>query len=168
MAVPGIAVSVSHDDAKIRAVLLNLIALGRDNKDAMRDIATLGENSTRERFRTEIGPDGRRWKPSIRVQISGGRTLTKDGHLGDSITSHSGRDFAEWGVNRIYAAIHQFGGVIKPRNASSLRFKLANGAFVTTKSVTIPARPFLGINAGDEADILDILQMRIQGIINAG
>lgn len=168
MALPGISIRIEHDDAKIRAKLLNLIAFGRNQQDAMRDIATLGENSTRERFRTEIGPDGRRWKSSLRVQISGGRTLTRDGHLGDSVNSRSGRDFAEWGVNRIYAAIHQFGGTIKPKSASSLRFKLANGAYVSTKSVTIPARPYLGIDAGDETDILDILQSRIQGIINAG
>ncbi|SOD42327.1 phage virion morphogenesis protein [Nitrosovibrio sp. Nv4] len=168
MAVPGIAIRMEHNDAKIRAKLLNLLAFGRDQSDAMRDIAILGGSSTRERFRTEVGPDGKRWKPSLRVQISGGRTLTQDGHLGDSINIRSGRDFAEWGVNRIYAAIHQFGGKIKPKSAASLRFRLANGAFVSAKSVTIPARPYLGIDAGDEADILDILQSRIQGFVNAG
>jgi phage virion morphogenesis protein len=166
MAVPGISIRIEHDDAQIRAKLLSLIAFGRDPSPAMRDIATLGENSTRERFRTEIGPDGKRWKRSIRAQISGGRTLTESGHLGDSISSRFGRDFAEWGVNRIYAAIHQFGGVIKPKNASSLRFQLAGGEFVSTKSVTMPARPYLGISSGDESDILDILEQRIKGALD--
>lgn len=164
----GVSIRLEIDDARIRSTLQRLIDTVADPSDAMRDIAMLGESSTRERFRTEIGPDGKRWKPSLRAQIKGGRTLTMDGHLGDSLSSRFGRDFAEWGVNRPYAAIHQFGGVIKPRQAKALRFRLANGGFVTTKSVTIPARPYLGISAADEADIVDILQRRIQGALDAG
>jgi len=145
------------DDAQIRAGLMNLIALGRDASPAMADIAALGENSTRMRFRSEIGPDGVRWKPSLRAQLAGGRTLTKDGHLAASISSGHGRDFAEWGVNRIYAEIQQFGGVIKAKGGA-LRFRLANGAFVTVRQVRIPPRPYLGVSDDDGAGILDILQ----------
>ena len=39
----------------------------------------------------------------------------------------------------IYAAIHEFGGVIKAKNAP----KTKSGDWVRTKSVTIPARPYL-------------------------
>lgn len=163
----GISASIIVDDARIRAKLLNLIAFGKDQSEAMRDIATLGENSTVNRFtNTQIGPDGKPWKRSIRAQITGAKTLTVDAHLRDSISRSSGRDYAEWGANRIYAAIHQFGGTIKPKRASALRFRLANGAFVSTKSVTIPARPFLGISPDDESDILNILRARIAGIVD--
>ncbi len=168
MAVPGVSIRIDHDSAQIQAKLRKLIALGSDLSGIMQDIATLGEASTRERFNTEIGPDGKRWKRSIRAQINGGKTLTQDGHLGDSIGKSSGHDFAKWGVNRVYAAIHQFGGTIKPKRAKTLRFKLANGEFISTKSVTMPARPYLGISAGDEADIMDLVQARIQGVLNAG
>jgi phage gpG-like protein len=44
-----------------------------------------------------------------------------------------------------YAAIHQFGGTIKPVNAKVLRFKLPSGQWVSVKQVTIPARPFFPI-----------------------
>lgn len=145
----GISIRVEHNDQLIRGALLNLIALGQNPAEAMRDIATLGENTTRERFRTETGPDGVRWRPSLRVQINGGRTLTKDGHLGDSVSSRSTSKYAEWGVNRIYAAIHQFGG----QAGRGLRTKIV-------------ARSYLGISPGDETDILDILWRRIDGLLS--
>lgn len=148
------------DDAQVLASLRNLIALGRDASPAMRDIAAHGESSTRMRFRTETAPDGTPWKPSLRARITGGRTLTQDGHLSGSISGRHGRDYAEWGVNRIYAAIHQFGGVIAAK-AGSLRFRLFGGGFATVKSVTIPARPYLGVSDDDKVDILDIIQARI-------
>lgn len=159
----GIIIRAEITDNGIRAKLTALIALGRNPSDAMRDIATYGESSTRERFRMQIGPDGNRWKPSLRVQLHGGKTLTKDGHLAGSITSHSSSKFAEWGSNRIYAAIQQIGGEIKAKFAATLRFRLANGAFVSAKKVTIPARPYLGVNDENASDILDILQARIEG-----
>ena len=142
----GIIIRAEITDNGIRAKLTALIALGRNPADAMRDIATYGESSTRERFRMQIGPDGNRWKPSLRVQLHGGKTLTKDGHLSGSLTSRSSSKFAEWGTNRIYAAIHQLGG-----NAGrGLRSKI------------VP-RPYLGVNDENDSDILDILQARVEG-----
>lgn len=142
----GITIRAEIEDGGIRKKLAALIALGRDPSPAMRDIATYGENSTRERFRMQISPSGERWKPSLRVQLHGGKTLTKDGHLAGSISSRSGRSFAEWGSNRVYAAIHQLGG------------KAGRG-----RKVTIPARPYLGMNDENAADIMDLLQARIEG-----
>lgn len=159
----GITLRAEINDNGIRAKLTTLIALGRNPSGAMRDIATYGESSTRERMDLQLGPDGNRWKPSLRVQLHGGKTLDDSGHLISSITSRSSSNVAEWGTNRIYAAIHQSGGTIKPKFATSLRFRLASGAFVSTRKVTIPARPYLGVNDENAADILDILQARIEG-----
>lgn len=149
------------DDSMIRGSLHRLLALSRDPAPAMRDIAAIGETTTRLRFRSQTGPDGQRWKPSLRAQLCGGRTLTKDGHLAGSISANAGRDYAKWGVNRIYAAIHQFGGIIRAKSAGALKFKLPGGGFAIVKSVRMPARPYLGINDADRNDILDILERRI-------
>jgi phage gpG-like protein len=46
-----------------------------------------------------------------------------------------------------YAAIHQFGGVIVPKNAKALRFKLPSGQWVTVKKVVIPPRPFFPVDS---------------------
>lgn len=45
------------------------------------------------------------------------------------------------GTDRIYAAVHQFGAVIRPKSARALAFKLS-GQLVLAQKVTIPARPF--------------------------
>ena len=152
---------INVDDTEVRGALQRLLALGKNATPAMKEISALGESATRLRFRAERGPDGQRWKPSLRAQLVGGRTLTKDGHLAGSINASSGADFAEWGVNRIYAAIHQFGGVIRAKSAGGLKFRIPGGGFAVVKSVRMPARPYLGVNEDDRADILDVFQRHI-------
>jgi phage gpG-like protein len=46
------------------------------------------------------------------------------------------------GTNVVYAAIHEFGGTITPKNAKWLVFKIGD-QWVMTDSVDIPARPYL-------------------------
>ena len=53
------------------------------------------------------------------------------------------RTTARWGSNRVYARIHQLGGIITPRAGRVLRFMLGDRA-VFARRVTIPARPYLG------------------------
>lgn len=159
----GIGIEVKYDDARFRSALMGMIRLGYDPTDAMRDISIYGEASTRERFETETAPDGSSWKKSLRAEITGGQTLTESGHLGDSITRDYGRDFAAWGTNMKYARIHQLGGVIKPKAVGGkLRFRLANGEFRSVDQVTMPKRPYMGVNAADEAEILRLIENRIR------
>jgi HK97 gp10 family phage protein len=47
------------------------------------------------------------------------------------------------GTNVVYAAIHEFGGIIRARKAKALRFKTKDGKWHTVKSVTMPARPYM-------------------------
>lgn len=46
------------------------------------------------------------------------------------------------GTNKVYGAIHEFGGTIVPKNAKSLRFPIG-GKWVTTQKVIMPKRPWL-------------------------
>ena len=154
------------EDAALQTSLKKLIALGSDMTPVMKELAALGENQTRMRFRIETGPDGQRWKPSLRVQAAGGRTLVRDGHLLGSLSSRGNSDSAEWGVNRIYARIHQEGGVIRAKGAKPLRFKVG-GLWRSKQSVVIPARPYLGVNDDDRAAMLDVLTRRIGEASNA-
>jgi len=170
----GILMRADVDSRSVRSKLAELIALGQDPSDALRDIATLGENSTRERFRLQISPEGNRWKPSLRVRLRGGKTLTKDGHLSGSITSRSGRSFAEWGTNRVYGPAMQLGfdgsvnvtshtRVITSAFGHKLRFGVAVNVGAYTLRQKIVARPYLGVNDENAADILDLLSDRIEG-----
>ena len=154
-------ISLRHEikDEQAVAAMKRLRDLGGDSSPIMRDIAGLLEESTRERFSTQIGPDGEAWEPSLRVKLFGGKTLTQDGHLGDSITSVYDSNSAEVGSNRIYAGIHQAGGFIQSKGGG-LFFEFAGrgtGTFVTVQNVFIPARPYLGVNDEDEADINDVV-----------
>lgn len=160
----GVTLHIDIDDRRIQDVLTRLIATGQSLEPVMRGIADYGETSTQGRFKTETAPDGSKWKPNLR----GGKILKQRMHLQDSITRDSGEDFAEWGSDTsvTYAAIHQFGGVIRPKNKPYLTFKVPGGGFRRVKQVTIPARPFVGINADDEANILDIITNNIAQAIS--
>lgn len=69
-------------------------------------------------------------------------------------------DEVELGTNIIYAAIHNFGGVIVPRNKKALAFPGLHGT-VVVKKVTIPKRPFIGIGVEDEAKITEKIEAYI-------
>lgn len=43
----------------------------------------------------------------------------------------------------VYARIHEYGGVIKAKNAPYMVFQTSDGAWHSVKSVKIPARPYL-------------------------
>lgn len=75
--------------------------------------------------------------------LSGQVLKRKTGTLAKSITYRLTSDKSvEVGTNVTYAAIHEFGGTIVPVNASALHFKIAD-QWITTKKVTMPARPYL-------------------------
>lgn len=170
----GILIRADVDSRSVRAKLAELIALGQDPSEALHDIAQHGEKTTIERFRLQISPEGNRWKPSLRAQLRGGKTLTKGGHLSGSITSRSGRTFAEWGTNRIYGPAMQLGfegdvnvpahtRVITSAFGRKLRFGVAVSVAAYTLRQKIEARPYLGVNDENAADILDLLSDRIEG-----
>ena len=85
--------------------------------------------SVSRRFETGTAPDGSRWPESLRARLTGGQTLIKSGRLRDSIAETGPQLTArsvEVGTNVVYAAIHQFGGIIPPhiiraRRARALR-----------------------------------------------
>jgi len=50
--------------------------------------------------------------------------------------------FGKIGIRLVYAAIHEFGGVIKAKRAKYLRFKTRDGSWHSVKQVRIPARKY--------------------------
>jgi phage virion morphogenesis protein len=124
----------------------------------MRAIGAWLESSTRERFDTNRAPDGSPWKPSLGAQLRGTPTLVQFGRLRDSFTHAADADQVEVGTNVIYAAIHHFGGVIKAKTAKGLRFMMAGAGFVQVQSVTMPARPILGVSVDDEIEVSELVR----------
>lgn len=122
----------------------------------MDEIGSYGVSSTQQRFLDEEDPDGNKWKKSRRAQETGGATLRKDNHLFQSLSHHASSTGAEWGSNKIYAAIQHWGGIIKPKSKKALRFVIGGQVFFS-KRVKIPSRRYLGISAGDRAEINAII-----------
>lgn len=71
-----------------------------------------------------------------------GNLKVDTGLLRRSIKSESSENTGRLSSNVIYAAIHELGGIIRPKNAAALRFKVG-GAWRSAKKVIMPARPFL-------------------------
>lgn len=116
-------------------------------------IGELLVTNTKFRFETEKSPDGTKWKTSNRAEADGGKTLTVDGHLRDSITHLPTPTSVEVGSNLIYARPNFLGAVIRPVKAPALTFRLPDGELVHAMKVVIPARNPLGIDAVDVAGI---------------
>lgn len=130
-------------------------AIGRteDKRGLFDAIGAALVSSTQSRFETETDPEGNPWPDSIRKLTLGGRTLTETAALAQSITHEPTESSVAVGTNLIYAAIHQLGGIIRPVTAQKLAFRLPGGGFAMVDEVEMPARPFLGLDQDDEAEI---------------
>ena len=126
---------------------------------------TLGEqlvSSTIQRFEDEKGPDGEDWKKSRRAKREGGQTLSDKGQFKGSINYEASPAAVAVGTtDKVKGKIHQHGGTIKPKSKKALRFKTGSG-FVTVKKVTMPARPYLGINEEDIAEAQETIRIFMQ------
>lgn len=154
----GITVTVRLDDIAVQAAVDRLAHGAGDLTDLMDQIGAVLVAGAVERIgSTNVAPDGAAWPKSLRVMMNqGGKTLHDTGALMRSITEEPGSDYVRVGSNMIYAAVHQEGATIRAKTAKGLHFKLANGEEAVVGSVTIPARPYLGISEGEVADIEDL------------
>ena len=153
-----VTMTLTLEDARLDAALAEGIRAAGDMTPLMRRIGAVLETSVSERFEQSKGPGGEAWPVSIRAREEGGQTLIDSARLRDNIVSEAEPRAVEIGTNVPYAATHQFGATIRPREAGSLAFRLPGGQFVTVGKVNIPARPFLGFDAADEADIGDTVE----------
>jgi phage virion morphogenesis protein len=152
--------TISIDDRDVLDALARLLGAAGDLTPALKNIGDYGRKSTIDRIKREETPDGTPFaplNPEYADEKKGPGILRGDSlQLSDIVWQLAGDDSVEWGNQGPHVRIHQFGGTIKPKNASALVFALG-GRQVTVGSVTIPARPYLGINAEDEAEILAIV-----------
>lgn len=165
-------VKVELDTSKTEQWFGALIARGSNLRPLMQDLGEFLIETTKQRFQTSTAPDGSKWQPNApatylaylsafkgsfgkngRITKGGaGRAAGKKPLIGE--TGRLGReiyyqadDSVEIGSGLIYSAIHQFGG------------QAGRGL-----SVTIPARPYLGISASDDAAIHDMAGAYLAGL----
>jgi phage virion morphogenesis protein len=165
----GAAVELGLKEVEGLARILNGVKLDSDDRaQLLHDIGVEMESQTQERFDTQIDPEGNKWKELAQKTrdyytqngLGGGSLLVQNGGLRDSLESQVADSWSVLvGATKIYAAIHQWGGEIVPKNAAAL-FVPGYGKL---KKVTIPARPYLGVSSQDAADIAGIAQRFVAG-----
>jgi phage virion morphogenesis protein len=165
----GAAIELGLKEVEGLARILNGVKLeSRDRVQLLTDIGVEMESRTQERFDTKKDPEGKPWaapaqrtRDYYRERFPHARPpLVIDGGLRDSIESQVPDSWSVLvGATKIYAAIHQWGGEIVPKNAPALYVP----GYGKLKKVNIPARPYLGISGQDAADIAAIAQGFVAG-----
>lgn len=121
--------------------LNKIIAACDNNKPAMATIGRVLSTRIKNGFKIGKSPYGDTWKP---LKYRDGQPLRDKGLLQNSITYNAESDSVSIGTNAIQAKVQNFGAVITPRTAKTLRFFIGN-RMIFSKKVVIPARPYLPI-----------------------
>jgi len=176
----GITVRVNSQ--AIAQYLSSILERGQHMKPAFDQIGEYLIRETQLRFDRQESPDGNPWAPlkprTVKAknrQNKISKILQARGDLRRSIVYQSSNTSLVIGSNRDYAAIHQFGGEIalaarsravnfrvNKRTGQSRFARKERGNFqqdvnFRASRIIIPARPYLGVNAQDEAEIIRIL-----------
>lgn len=108
----------------------------------MKKLAGTMHHAVRQNFRQGGRP---KW---LGLKYRNSKPLVDTGALRDSVSQNYDNDTAIVGTNRVYAAIHHFGGMAG-RN----------------RKVRIPARPFLALTNEDKQDLMDDVQDYFRNLI---
>ncbi|UVK45366.1 phage virion morphogenesis protein [Mesorhizobium sp. AR07] len=172
------------NDKRVLARLDQLARAAENPAGAMEAIGLYMVGATQRRFQRETGPDGQKWQRLSartanrrvgRSQRGYGHILRLNLRLYSSIAYLADPDRVEIGTNMAYAAAHQLGAEIKiPAREQDIHLGDTNRGkrFVKASrkrkqtlrvkigghTITIPARPYLGVDTEDQAEILAIAE----------
>ncbi len=131
-------------DGEVIAALQKLDKRGANTRPAMQGVVSAIHARIMVGFRQGMSPYGDAWAP---VKGRSGQPLRDTGILQRGITpsaTDTEGTITAGGAASRYAPVHQFGATITAKNHPYLTFKVGD-RWVRTKSVKIPARPFLPI-----------------------
>ena len=146
----GLSWKITIDDADMNSKLETMYERMENREPFHRLVGEHLLNSLHDRFESESAPDGSKWQAlapatiTSRLRSHGNAPLTilrQSGHLAGSFNYEANSQHTKIASPVIYAAIHHFGG------------EAGRG-----HSVTIPARPILGLSPDDESAIVEIAE----------
>lgn len=149
----GAMLDVIIDNSQIGKALDELARRLDDFTTPLNDIGEYLHQSTDERFRQKVAPDGTPWAPLSAVTLArkkGPGILREKGTLQDTLRKQVNATELNFGTDRPYGAVHQFG-----------QKKGASGQFGKDRPIPwgdIPAREYLGLSGVDEIEIALIIQ----------
>lgn len=175
----GSMLEVSIDVGAAGKALGDLLERLGDLTTPLNDIAEYLHQSTDDRFRQQVGPDGSPWAPlapSTLARKKGGRILRDKGTLQDTLRHSVSNDELSFGTDRPYGAIHQLGGKVQhAARSQQVYFRQGKDGSVGSRFVKksrsnfaqwitrgehsseMPARPYLGLSEQDNGEILAII-----------
>ena len=153
---PNVNITVA-DDSPI-AAFLAAIEISQESKlTLMNDIGRYFVRSTHQRIVNEVTPSGTPWKKSIRARATGGATLRETNKLFNSVTyGVLSPDLLEYGTDVGYGIPLHFGQTVRAVAAEFLAFYIPGVGWAKRRSVTLEARPWLGVDTQDELAVIDI------------
>lgn len=163
-------IEIKFDSAQVLSALSRLQRAAADASPVMAQIAGVMHDAVEENFAQQGRPKWAGLKLPVSKRRSGGMILQDSGQLAASIVQASDATSATVGTNKIYAAIHQFGGqtrphVILPRNKKALAFGGRVVKKVNHPGSKIPARPFLSLTSEDEDRIVGKVDAYLKSVI---
>ncbi|MFN4366919.1 MAG: phage virion morphogenesis protein [Acinetobacter sp.] len=158
------AITIQADSSPIEAVLNQLGNFDSLKSQLFDEIGAGLVNSIQHRFLTGTGVDGNPWKISWRAKLQGGETLRDTGRLMNSYTHNVLSSGVEVGTDVAYAPHLHYGATILPKNGQYITFAVG-GQYRKVKQSILPPRTQLGLNAEDEAMVLDIVGSFIDDIL---
>jgi phage virion morphogenesis protein len=184
-------VTVTVNDAEVASALSEIVRQKRTAEPVLHRIADYLRQSEEKRFEAQVSPEGQPWQPlspkyAAWKQRHGfiGGILTLHKHLRTEWSDRVQDNVLEFGTNKVYARIHQFGGPMHHEAHSSMMLRgLKGGKLISKKSAsrknragftfqgteipatdaTMPARPFFGLSQDDRSMILEICQRWMRG-----
>lgn len=148
----GVSVKIDLSGlSKLNGVMQNFNRKIKDRHALNLALATTLRECTRKRFATKKTPEGKDWTSP----------LVKSGDLRGKLLIEANEQVAKVGSNLVYAAIHQFGGVIKAKKGKVLKFMTGGTTFFRPR-VTIKANPYLGISENDEQALIETVNVYVE------
>ncbi len=128
------------DEDGFRDALNRLAERGSNMRSVFHEIGSYIQSEVESNFENESAPDGSGWVGHLTAtplrRGASAKKLRDRNHLFASLSYRASQSQVELGTNSTYARIHQNGG------------QAGRG-----RRVTIPARPFLGLNEGHRQEI---------------
>lgn len=149
----GATLDVEIDSSQVGQYLQQLAERMGNLRTPLLDILEYLHQSTDERFRQQVAPDGSPWAPlapSTLAKKKGNRILRESGDLQDTLRGQVQGDELFFGTDRPYGAVQQFGQKAGASGRNRRGSPIPWG--------DIPARPYLGLSAEDETEVLAIIE----------
>lgn len=180
-------VTLEYNNAEVLQALQSAVDVLQNPQAMFRDMGEYMLIALDARFESQTEPDGTPWQPlspayQKRKRKNQDKILTLDGYLKNTLRYQVSDNELAVGSNRIYAAIHQFGGEIQvaarsqqayfnhdsksgevgPRFVNKRRANFSQWVTLGPYTIKIPARPWLGTSSQDDDELLAIANKHLE------